>query len=79
MNMFSNILSNDPLLWVPTNPEELADLIYDKSTDWAMVLDFLDKAAKSKGIEIDTLSVSNLIQDRIVYEDPFCLNSLREG
>lgn len=79
MNMFSSVLSNDPLLWVPTNPKELADLIYDKSMDWAVVLDFLDKAAKSKGIEIDTRSTSNLIQDKIMSEDPFCLKYLREG
>lgn len=79
MNMFSSVLSNDPLLWVPTNPKELADLIYGKSMDWAVVLDFLDKVAKSKGIEIDTISVSNLIQDKVVSEDPFCLKYLREG
>lgn len=79
MNMFSSVLSNDPLLWIPTNPEELADLIYSQSYDWAAVLDFVDKVARSKGIEIDTLSVGILIQDKIMSEDPFCLKYLREG
>ena len=78
MNMFSGVLSADPLLWIPTNPENLADLIYTNSMDWAITLDFLDKVARSKGIEIDTLSVSKLIQGKIMTEEPLCLKYLRE-
>ena len=52
-----NILNHDPLLMLPTNPEELAVLLDTYSTDWWEVLSFLDRVAEWKGIVIDKTEV----------------------
>lgn len=63
--MFRSILSSDPLIHLPSNPEELAEIIFNNSVDWALTLDFLDRYTKTKGIEINALRISDLIQDKI--------------
>lgn len=68
--MFRYILNSDPLLHIPTDPQELADAVFDYSVDWAIVLDFLNKYAASRGIELNTLEISNKIQDKIGLEIP---------
>lgn len=68
--MFRYILNSDPLLHVPTDPQELANVVFEYSVDWAIVLDFLNKYAASRGIELDTLEISNVIQDKIGLEVP---------
>ena len=56
--MFRSILSSDPLIHLPSNPEELAEIIFNNSVDWALTLDFLDRYTKTKGIEINALRIS---------------------
>ena len=63
--MFRSILSSDPLIHLPSNPEELAEIIFNNSVDWALTLDFLDRYTKTKGIEINALRISDLIQNKI--------------
>lgn len=63
--MFRSILNSDPLIHIPSNPEELADIIFNNSVDWALTLDFLDRYSKAKGIELDTLQISSIIQGKI--------------
>jgi hypothetical protein len=52
-------------LSVPTDPEELANVLDENSNDWKITLDFLSKFGKASGIPIDTDSVSNIIIERI--------------
>lgn len=66
--MFRYILNSYPLLHLPTDPQELANVVFEYSVDWAIVLDFLNKYAASQGIELDTLEISNLVQDKIGLE-----------
>lgn len=46
---------------IPTNPEELADMLDTYARDWGEVLVFLNNVAKSQGIELDTVRVSESI------------------
>lgn len=58
----THILSNLYMIDVPTNSEDLANLIYNNSYDWAVVLDFFDQVAKKRGIIIKTLEVADMIR-----------------
>lgn len=45
-------LENDPMLYVPTDPKELAQLLDIYATDWIATLNFFCGLAKSRGIII---------------------------
>lgn len=50
---------------IPTDPHELADIIYENSTDWQSTLAFLEEYAHSVGVEINKRVISNIIIERI--------------
>jgi hypothetical protein len=50
---------------LPTNPDELADILHNFSYDWAVDLDFIDRVARARGIEVDTVLVSQKVRDMI--------------
>lgn len=58
----THILENLYLIDIPTDSWELANLIYNNSYDWAVVLDFFDQVAKKRGIVIKTLEVAEMIR-----------------
>jgi len=57
------ILVIDYQLNIPTDSQELAELLLIHSRDWAENLLFLEKVARSRGVHIDTVLVSELIQE----------------
>lgn len=62
-----NILSS-PQFVIPTETEELANLIYTYSYNWAVVLAFFGELAKAKGLSLDTVSISQEIH-RLIGEE----------
>lgn len=46
------ISESDPMLYIPTDPKELAQLLDIYATDWVATLDFFCGLAKSRGIII---------------------------
>jgi len=67
MAYFGNILDTTSIV-IPTETEELAQLIYTYSYDWAVVLAFFAELAKSKGIILDVMSVAQEIR-RLIGEE----------
>ena len=67
MSYYGNILDN-PLIVIPTDVEELAQLIYTHSYDWSVTLDFFVRVAQSRGIILDSVSISEEIRKLIGEE-----------
>ena len=65
---YHGILAESPLLMLPTDPDELANLLHNLSYDWAVDLDFIDRVARARGIEVDTVLVSQKVRDMIGEE-----------
>ena len=55
--MMFNILENHYMIDIPTEPQELATLLDNYSTDAFETLGFLEKLAKSRGIVLDSRAV----------------------
>ncbi len=62
--MFGGILEN-PMVYIPTNSEELAGLLDDYSQDWASTLMFLHRVAKFQGIIINLVEVEEKLKELI--------------
>ena len=61
------ILETYRMIEIPTDSEELANLLLTHSRDWAENLLFLEKVARSRGVHLDTVSVSAII--KASYDD----------
>jgi len=57
------ILENAGLICIPTDSDELAQLIANNSYDWSVVLDFLDEYSEKHGIMIRKQEVAEKILD----------------
>jgi hypothetical protein len=56
-------LENINLICIPTDSDELAQLIADNSYDWSVVLDFLCEYSEKRGIMIRKQEVAEKILD----------------
>jgi hypothetical protein len=63
-----NILGSIMLFQITTDEDELAQLIYTYSYDWAVVLDFFDKMARARHMILNTVEISNKIRKLIGEE-----------
>lgn len=60
-----NILdSTQYIITIPTNSEELANLIDNYAHDWSPVLDFFDSVSKSQGITINKREVAEILRKK---------------
>jgi len=63
-----SILECTPQLVIPTEPDEIANMIYNYSYDWEVVLAFFTELARAKGVIFDSVSVSQEVR-RLIGEE----------
>lgn len=57
------IVQSYPVLIIPTEPNDLALLLYAYSTDWEQDLNFLRLFALAKGMDIEVKKIKQLMEN----------------